>query len=297
MTTITAVLSDGTSVLNNFNEAGLVYDSFRQTGFLDDTIKLSGQSSSNKKKKLQVIQRLMEEYGPVEMHNALLKEVPISQLKEMVESTGEKVASGYKVDTVMPAATAYFGPKLGIFYANLMGKDGYLTMDRWWSRTFNRYRGTLIPKVTRENMDEFKSMLSDRKVINKPASKISDDQAIAEAAVFAKKNKDAGYQSHIPPEERDKLLSKANGINKTVNEATLDQPYNGSDREFMLKTTERAQSSLRRKGVNLSVADIQAILWYYEKELYGELGARPTQAISYEEIHKANSSLRPRCTE
>ena len=290
MTAITAVLSDGTSVLNNFNEAGLVYDSFRQTGFIDDTIKLSGQSNKNKKKKLQVIQRLIEEFGPVEMHEALLKEVPISELKEMVKSTGEKVASGYKVATIMPASTAYFGPKLGIFYANLMGKDGYLTMDRWWSRTFNRYRGTLIPKVGRENMDEFKSMLSKRKVINKPASKISDDEAIAEAAVFAKKNKDAGYQSKIPKAERDKLLSKANGINKTINEATLDQPYNGSDRNFMLETTERAQASLKRKGFNLSVADIQAILWYYEKELYGELGARPTQAISYEEITKQTAA-------
>tara|TARA_R110002096_G_scaffold134022_5_gene285114 strand:+ start:976 stop:11961 length:10986 start_codon:yes stop_codon:yes gene_type:complete len=290
MTAITAVLSDGTSVLNNFNEAGLVYDSFRQTGFIDDTIKLSGQSNKNKKKKLQVIQRMIEEFGPVEMHKELLNEVKISDLKEMVKSTGEKVASGYKVGTTMPASTAYFGPKLGIFYANLMGNSGYLTMDRWWSRTFNRYRGTLIPKVGRENMDQFKSMLSERKVINKPASKISDDEAISEAAVFAKKNKDAGYQSQIPKAERDKMLSKANGINKTINEATLDQPYNGSDRDFMLATTQRAQASLNRKGVELSVADIQAILWYYEKELYGELGARPTQAISYEEITKQTAA-------
>lgn len=33
----------------------------------------------------------------------------------------------------------------------------------------------------------------------------------------------------------------------------------------------------------MSVADIQAVLWHYEKRLYGELGARQTADVSYEE--------------
>lgn len=48
----------------------------------------------------------------------------------------------------------------------------------------------------------------------------------------------------------------------------------------------RAQDILTKKGYDISVADIQAVLWYYEKRLYGELGARQTADISYEEAAK-----------
>jgi hypothetical protein len=32
-----------------------------------------------------------------------------------------------------------------------------------------------------------------------------------------------------------------------------------------------AQRQLREKGINLTNADLQALLWYYEKELYAKL--------------------------
>jgi hypothetical protein len=63
-----------------------------------------------------------------------------------------------------------------------------------------------------------------------------------------------------------------------------DQPFNASDREFMVNTTLLMQDKLAQQGVDLTVADIQAVLWYYEKRLYAELGARATADVSYEEI-------------
>jgi len=54
----------------------------------------------------------------------------------------------------------------------------------------------------------------------------------------------------------------------------------------MLQTVSKAAATLKRKGQDISVADIQAILWYYEKRLYGELGTRQTADISYEEAAK-----------
>lgn len=62
-----------------------------------------------------------------------------------------------------------------------------------------------------------------------------------------------------------------------------DAPFNASDRTFMLGAAVQAKKILKRKEHDLSKADIQAILWYYEKKLYGELGARQSGKISYEE--------------
>jgi hypothetical protein len=51
----------------------------------------------------------------------------------------------------------------------------------------------------------------------------------------------------------------------------------------MLEAVDKAHKTLTRKGHDITVADIQAILWYYEKRLYGDLGAVQTADISYEE--------------
>jgi hypothetical protein len=75
----------------------------------------------------------------------------------------------------------------------------------------------------------------------------------------------------------------ANTLWKAAFDALEDAPFNATDRTFMLNAVNQAQKTLERKGKTLSVADIQAILWYYEKRLYGELGARQTADISYEE--------------
>ena len=75
----------------------------------------------------------------------------------------------------------------------------------------------------------------------------------------------------------------ANGIYKAAFLELEDAPANASDREFMIKAVRAAQSTLSREGVDLSMADIQALLWYFEKRLYGELGAPQRDDISYAE--------------
>ena len=150
-----------------------------------------------------------------------------------------------------------------------MGAHGYLTMDRWWSRTFNRYRGTLLQAPTRQGLDRFKELLGN------PG--MSDDEAIA--ATVAPRN---AYEARNFKSGTE-LEKAANTIYKAAFENLEDTPFNATDRTFMLDAVNKAQKSLSRKGSNLSVADIQAVLWYYEKRLYGELGARQTADISYEE--------------
>lgn len=267
MTALIAITSDGQKVVPNFAQAMDIYGNFRSTGKFTTTRGHQRQASIDIN--LQVIQRLHDTMGVEAMHEYLMQEKTISELKKIAKANGGEMKSDYQAHIKMPMAAVEFGPKFGAFYANLMGAHGYLTMDRWWSRTFNRYRGTLLTAPTQQGLDRFKQLLGN--------PEMSNDEAIA-ATVEPRKSYEAkGFKNGTEIEKA------ANTIGKAAFDALEDAPFNATDRTFMLDAVNKAQKSLKRKGANLTVADIQAILWYYEKRLYGELGARQTADISYEE--------------
>lgn len=304
MTALIAITSDGQKVVPNFAQAMDIYGNFRESGKFTTSRGHARQASIAKN--LEVIQRLHDQMGPEAMHEYLMQEKTISELKKLAKQNGGELKSDYQAHIKMPMAAVEFGPKLGAFYANLMGAHGYLTMDRWWSRTFNRYRGTLLQSNTQSALDTFKSLIA------KP--ELSNDEVLAAVVAPREALEARGFKTRLavlvgksePGKAKEKaawmtkarefagdqfdaLLSEhnieraANTIYKTAFENLEDAPFNATDRTFMLDAVNRAQQTLKRKGYNLSVADIQAILWYYEKRLYGELGARQTADISYEE--------------
>jgi hypothetical protein len=99
----------------------------------------------------------------------------------------------------MPRGALILGPKLGAFYANLMGAHGYLTMDRWWSRSFNRYRGTLLQQVSGTADDPTdtkgrpKGLARFKEMIGEP--NITDDEALAKTVSPRNAYKDRGYKN------------------------------------------------------------------------------------------------------
>ena len=281
-TALIAVTSDGQKVMGNFVMAEDIYRNFRESGKLE-TDKGTRRNASVKKN-LKVLQSLFDEMGAQKTHEYLMEEMTVGELKRIAREHGTEFKSDYKVDVTMPRAALELGPKLGAFYANLMGSNGYLTMDLWWSRTFNRYRGLLLQSVsgTQDNPVDSKGrkigLAKFKELIGEPD--ISDDQALAKTVELADSYKKKGYKKGTQ-EER-----SANTLYKQAFENIEDAPFNAGDRSFMLEAVEKAAKSLARKGHETSIADIQAILWYYEKRLYGDLGARKTADISYEEAAK-----------
>lgn len=56
-------------------------------------------------------------------------------------------------------------------------------------------------------------------------------------------------------------------------------PRGDSERSFQQNTVEEAQKLLKKKyGLNISVADIQAALWFHEKEMFGKFGVASERA-------------------
>ena len=305
LTALIGITSDGLKVVPNFRMAIDIYANFRKTGKFTTEIGHAREASITNN--IQKIQHLYDTMGEQGMHDYLMQEATVGELKKIAKESGLKFKSDYKVDVRLPMAAVIFGPKLGAFYANLMGAHGYLTMDRWWSRSFNRYRGSLVMAPTPVSLDNF------RKLINDPT--LTDDQVLS-AVVEPHNNLEArGFKTRLAvlvgrSEPKDtvgkakwmaeakakagdnefSILLHEHNVERTANtiykmafENIEDAPFNAGDRSFMLDSVNAAQKKLKRRGLDVSIADIQAILWYYEKRLYGDLGARQTADVSYEE--------------
>ena len=304
MTALIAITSDGQKVMGNTNQAMDIYANFRETGKF--TTELGHARMASIDGNLEVLQNLYDELGAEGMREFLMNEKTVSELKKIAKANGTELKSDYQAIIKMPMAVVALGPKLGAFYANLMGSHGYLTMDRWWSRTFNRYRGGLLTKPTDASLRNFaeligKPRMKDEKVLQailKPQAaleargfktRLAEMVGKSEPGKAADKAKWMEKAKELAGKDFEKLLKEhnieraANTIYKMAFVNLEDAPFGAKDRTFMLDATNAAQKKLAAEGYNLSIADIQAILWYYEKKLYGELGARSSGKISYED--------------
>lgn len=279
LTALIAITSDGQKVVPNFAQAIDIYSNFRETGQFTTERGHIRQASIDGN--LARLQQLYDGRTPEEVREYLLAEDTVSNLRKDAAEKGLEFNTDYQAHMTLPRSALVFGPKLGAFYANLMGSDGYLTMDRWWTRTFNRYRGSLLQSVKglEDNPTDAQGkrigLARFKDIIGEP--EMSDDQALSRAVDLRNSYEAKGFKRGTDAEKA------ANTIYKAAFENIEDAPFNSSDRTFMIDAVNAARKTLKRKGVEISVADIQAVLWYYEKRLYGELGARQTADISYEE--------------
>jgi len=112
-----------------------------------------------------------------------------------------------------------FGEKIGAFYQNMIGIGDTITMDLWWSRTWNRYMGTMLSTVKGER-----------------------------------------------------------NIQET--------PRTDRERDIMRKAVTLAADKL-----NLSVSELQAVIWYFEQELWTKAG-KVSPSFSYvTAVNKLNNEI------
>jgi hypothetical protein len=274
-TALVAITSDGQKVVGNFAQAMDIYKNIRDNNVFESSRKHQRQASVDAN--LGALKDLYDTLGPEGLHEFLLQEKTVGELNTIAKEQGITFNVQYSPKVKLPMAAVIFGPKLGAFYANLMGKEGYLTMDRWWTRTFNRYRGTLLTAPTKGSLDKLRELLGD--------ATLSDDQVISAAATYEEIYRKSGYKDKTP----------INVAANTVHRAAFgiqDSPARVSERTFMIDTVAEARKMLARRGVDISIADIQAVLWYYEKRLYGQLGARDSADVSYEDAARRVVALR-----
>lgn len=273
-----AITSDGTEVQDNLNETMRIYRGVRAGKTLAASTELTGGFANNIKRNLELIDGLIADMGVQRTLDLLLEPMTVADVKrEMVAIGAKSPASDYPADATLPRSAVYLGPKIGAFYANLMGETGYLTMDRWWNRTINRYRGDLAAAPTEKSLDDM------RELLGRP--RITDERVIDLAADIAKQRQEKYEAAREAgrPYAATKIETLATTVFKNARQDLNDSPRNTKDRAFQIAVVKEAQKQLQTLGVEADVAGIQATIWYYEKELFAAIGVKGRGRISYEE--------------
>jgi hypothetical protein len=202
------------------------------------------------------------------------------------------------------------GPKIGQgFYQNLRGNFEPLTMDRWWMRMFNRLTGNPFVVVTDETLknnadrvvlsaneplSDYEREVIEQAKLNKDIDMVTEGNALEFAKevdrIFQKAYKDAP-EDQRPEKTR---LFLAAGRYKLNSAPQLEEsPRGPGDRQFMRETTNVARKYLKDStGVDITPADLQALLWYAEKRLWDSLGIRKGQGEDNDYVDGAIALLR-----
>lgn len=221
-----------------------------------------------------------------------------------VEGAARQVVNGWMV----------FGPKIGSFINNLHGDYSTLTADLWFSRTWNRILGfsflhtplqeaakyqafkeALIaehtkmpepraftrdgkPKYWEHGQDieftdaELDALLADPDAMLALATELNDWYKNGFTFSHDKADKKNGYSTKSS-------LRRAAKTWIEHREDSVAAPRSDNERAFQQETVEAAQRIIKRKtGEEITIADIQAALWYHEKELFQLFGAGDKKA-------------------
>lgn len=287
-----AVTSNGQKVAKNFELAERAYSVWKQDGKMPEDVGAGGPARKKVHEGLAKYNTLIEKFGSARAAaEFMLTEFTV---KEM-ESAGFKVSGELKTETVLGAAI--LGPKIGNgFFANLYGVFDQLTMDRWLMRTWGRWTGSLLSKNEEAIADEGKVLAAIVKGVraDKPALKAAREAFAMSASGKINKEKMKDFDDlakaknweHLA--EQIKLKSTYPAVRASLMSTPLtdqlrlsgnrlagkldgqnEAPNGGKHRAWIRSVFSDVLSTVNDKsGVELTMADLQALLWYPEKRLY-----------------------------
>lgn len=108
--------------------------------------------------------------------------------------------------------------------------------------------------------------------------------------VFSERDEKAASKNQKTNDEVSAFKSKldwpgaAESLVKTLGQP-VDTPQNATQRRWIREVVALSIDKLRNYGYEITAADLQALLWYPEKEIYGKLTGRPAERLnmSYDE--------------
>lgn len=299
---ILAVTSNGQKVVPQFLKTAQLYGKWLKTGKIPPVGKWGGERNSAIKGHLKFLNQLIEAVGPEQTVGFLTSEQSLgdhlTNLYGMVAEAqnlpaeasvaDQKAAVKKYLKTTMPSGelvdyntvgAAVLGPKLGGgFFANLYGKFDRLTMDRWFMRTFHRLTGRLglqrtdtIAGVLQEARSEAADVLPED---------VSDEEILQEINTTGKQAfkeyKNIKKRLEENPDDTEALAQDL--MRRLYNRYTkarsglFDAPDNGGHRNFIRDVVNDVQKMRAERGEeHIDTSDIQAILWYLEKDIWNQL--------------------------
>lgn len=296
---VLAVTSNGIDVSDNFPIAARAYKAYRKTGKMPTDIGI-GTSAKVIAKQLRKFNELAEAWGLERFRKMMLT----PQRAGIVQSSTGLNVDGESADTLVLGA-AILGPKIGNgFFANLYGMFDQLTMDRWLVRTWGRWTGTLIverqDKIVEsrtrveaaikalspeqrqqletlqvsweEGKKDEKHTVTYRSTVKFDAA---PDELAAEVVKMSARKRPRDAMIAIGA-EADELRRAAISLRKYL-DGQKEDPQSPAERQYIRRVFGRILERLQADNpdlIGLTMADLQAVLWYAEKRLYDTAKAK-----------------------
>jgi hypothetical protein len=292
-----AVTSNGQKVNKNFELAEMVYSTYKKTGRMPVDIK-AGATQKAINKSMALYNDLRSEWGVDKLMDFMVSQ---DAVKNIEKSSGVEV-TGEGMNTLVYGA-AILGPKIGNgFFMNLYGRFDQLTMDRWLMRTWGRWTGTLVENdkaniankreqlsglirlMNAEQRKAFQNILGEKLSIGE-IDKTADliKKASAKPKLREQMNAigelDDSLRSSLDnllgqPKKNAKRESLGSEMRKVGNslwgylDGQKEAPGGSRERDFIRKVFGRVLARLKPAMPDLTMADLQAVVWYPEKRLY-----------------------------
>ena len=283
----------------NFELAEIAYRHYKETGKFPTDIGI-GKAAQAINANFKLFNRLIREKEFTNLEEFMKTQHTVKEVKAY---TNDKVSGENESEIVYGAAV--MGPKIGNgFFANLYGFFEQLTMDRWLIRSWGRLTGTLVldqRKQANMKRDQLKPLL--KALSPKQRKKLQDligvkirmtnlDEvavAIDNASTDTKTRETMIEIANIKdePDAEQKIFDilgkprkgsvrigigdeiRKNGISYTkFLDGQKEAPSGAPERRFIRKVFNQALDVLQQNNPDLTMADLQALLWYPEKRLY-----------------------------
>jgi hypothetical protein len=284
-----AVTSNGLKVDKNFEVALQAYEALLASEDQRFPAKIGiGTAAGQIDGGLAMYGRMLERFDGD--HEALADfmnaQVPVRDLERDFDV---KISGEGKGELVRGASI--LGPKIGNgFFANLYGNFDALTMDRWLMRTVGRWRGTLIninEGMIDQKRGEIRELIDglsqpERRALSgmlpdgvSLRARMSTAQLDALGVAVQKESMVPAWRTEVNGMPGGENLRKLGNALAKYLDGQVEAPAGAQERAFLRKVFTRGLARLQetaevRQASNqeLTMSDLQALLWYPEKRLY-----------------------------
>lgn len=306
-----AVTSNGVKVNTNFELAERAYSYWKANNNRLPTSGIGvGTAATRIHEGLKVYNDLIARWGFDRFRSFA---TTLQPNRNVVAEYGRKV-SGEGMSTMVFGA-GILGPKIGNgFFMNLNGEFGQLTMDRWWIRMWGRITGDLVktdPAPIRKSRESLLAVIglvkadpeAVRAVEQAIGAKLKKGDPIQTAKDIAKATGSAEVRSKLEmvlaaTPERGAAVKAARGsltnfvsigdeLRKSANnylvhlDGQIEEPGGSKRRDMIRAVTTNVLTELQKDNPFLTMADLQALMWYPEKTLYDSSGAVEDDSEGY----------------
>ena len=318
-----AITSQNNKVNDNMNYALLQFRHFLEHGAFNTKI-VHGTKGPAISFNLSRFNDLYERSGGDlnKVRRMLTMRLKMSDLKVVAAKNGISISDSELADEYV-YGSIIFGPKVGNgFFQNLIGNYKPITIDLWFMRTWGRYTGTLLRgSLVEGSLDKLEKGLekslksekmrdlmreSDVLIDPKQLKKMNDQdllsysrklfsfwEGIRRSYVSGKVKRDMSEKTRLVKRSNKDASDLKKHLawplaSESISESLgkpVDSPKNASHRKWIRQVTSLALDIIKDRGYDMTIADMQAALWYPEKEIYSSLSGRSADMMntSYDE--------------